>query len=69
MAFLRALLSTLLGRGDVALANLRAPFIKLRKISPKGSTKMQIIHDALDKYVACMNEASSGVVGARRMVM
>ena len=50
---------------DAALASLRAPFIELRKISPKGSTStsMQAIHDALDKYLACMNEAS-GVVGA-----
>jgi hypothetical protein len=45
------------------LASLRAPFIELRKISLKGNTTMQAIHDALDKYVACMNEASSGVVG------
>jgi hypothetical protein len=49
---------------DAALASLRAPFVELRKISPKGSTTMQAIHDALDKYVARMNEASSGVVGA-----
>jgi len=49
---------------DAALASLRAPFIELRKISPKGSTTTQAIHDALDKYVACMNKASSGVVGA-----
>ena len=47
---------------DAALANLRAPFIELRKISPKGSTTMQAIHDALDKYVARMNEASN-VIG------
>jgi hypothetical protein len=47
---------------DAALASLRAPFIELRKISPKGSTTMQAIHDDLDKYVARMNEASS-VVG------
>ena len=47
---------------DAALASLRAPFIELRKISPKGSTTMQATYDALDKYVACMNKASS--VGA-----
>jgi hypothetical protein len=48
---------------DAALASLRAPFIELRKISPKGgsTSTMQAIHDALDKYVACMNKAS-GVV-------
>jgi hypothetical protein len=51
---------------DSALACLKAPFIELRKISPKGgsTSTMQAIHDALDKYVAYMNEASSGVVGA-----
>jgi len=49
---------------DAALASLKAPFIELRKISPKGGrTSMQAIHDALDKYVDCMNKAS-GVVGA-----
>lgn len=50
---------------DAALASLRAPSIELRKISPKGSgsTTMQAIHDALDKYVASMKEASS-VAGA-----
>jgi hypothetical protein len=49
---------------DVALASLRAPFIELRKISPKGGlTSMLATHDALDKYVAHMNEAP-GVVGA-----
>lgn len=49
---------------DTALASLRAPFIELRKMSPKGSTTMQAIHGALDKYIAGMNEASSEVVGA-----
>lgn len=50
---------------NAALACLKAPFIELRKVSPKGSTStsMQAIHDALDKYVACMNKAP-GVVGA-----
>jgi hypothetical protein len=47
---------------DAALASLKAPFIELRKISPKGSTTMQAIRDVLDKYVARMSEASS-VVG------
>lgn len=49
---------------DAALASLRAPFIELKKVSPKGITTMQAIHDALDKDVARMNEASSGVVRA-----
>lgn len=36
----------------------------MRKISPKGITANQAVHVALDKYVACIGEASSGVVGA-----
>jgi hypothetical protein len=49
---------------NAALASLRAPFIELRKISPKGGTTIQAIHGVLDKYVARMKEESSGVVGA-----
>jgi hypothetical protein len=36
----------------------------LRKISPKKGITMQVIRDALDKYVAGMNEAPSEAVRA-----
>ena len=37
---------------DAGLACLKAPFIELRKISPKRGVEMQAIRGALDKYVA-----------------
>ena len=37
---------------DEALACLKAPFIELRKISPKEGVETQAIRGALDKYVA-----------------
>jgi hypothetical protein len=46
------------------LACLKAPFIELRKISPKRGITTQVIHGALDKYVAYMNESSSEAVRA-----
>ncbi len=49
---------------DAALACLKAPFLELKKITPKEGTTTQAIHDALDKYVARMNKASSRAAGA-----
>ena len=49
---------------DAGLACLKAPFMELRKISPKKGITMQVIRDALDKYVAGMNEAPSEAVRA-----
>ncbi len=50
---------------DAAVPCLEAPFIELKKISPKQGVTMEAIHRALDKYVAYMKgPSSSGVVGA-----
>ena len=40
------------------MACLNAPFIELRKISPKRGITTQVIRGALDKYVASMNETA-----------
>ena len=37
---------------DAGLACLKAPFVELRKISPKRGVEIQAIRSALDKYVA-----------------
>ena len=44
-----------------ALACLNAPFVELKKITPKNGAEMQAIRGALDKYVA---EVSSEAAGA-----
>ena len=49
---------------DAGLACLKASFIELRKISPKKGIMMQVIRDALDKYVAGMNEGPGKAVRA-----
>jgi hypothetical protein len=49
---------------DAAVACLEAPFVELKKISPKQGVTVEAIHKALDKYVAYMKASSSGVVGA-----
>jgi hypothetical protein len=49
---------------DAAVACLKAPLIELKKISPKSGVTMEAIQRALDKYITCMNDPSSGAVGA-----
>jgi hypothetical protein len=49
---------------DAAVPCLEAPFVELKKISPKQGVTMEVIDKALEKYVAYMKDSSSGVVGA-----
>jgi hypothetical protein len=48
---------------DAAVPCLEAPFVEMKKISPKPGVTMEAIDKALDKIVAYMKN-SSGVVGA-----
>jgi len=49
---------------NAAVPCLKAPCVELKKISPKQGVTMEVIHRALDKYVAYMKDPSSGAVGA-----
>ena len=49
---------------NAAVPCLKAPFIELKKFSPKQGVSMEVIHRALDKYIAYMKDPSSGAVGA-----
>src|SRR5712675_925548 len=49
---------------EKAVPCLKAPFVELTKISPKPGITKEAMEEALDKYVAYMNDLSSEAVGA-----
>ena len=51
------------------MAYLRNPFIELRKILPKRGLEVQVIRDALDKYVVEVpSEAARATYGGEHFV-
>jgi len=49
---------------DAAVPCLKAPFVELKKISPKSGVTVGAIQKILDKYIAHLNDPSSGAIGA-----
>jgi len=47
-----------------AVPCLQAPFVELTKITPKPGITKEAMQEALDRYVAYMNDPKSGAVGA-----
>ena len=49
---------------DAAVPCLKAPFVELKKVSPKSGVAVGAVQRVLDKYIAYMNDPSSGAIGA-----
>jgi hypothetical protein len=49
---------------DTAVPCLKAPFVELKRISPRSGVTVGAIQRVLDKYIAYMNDPSSGAIGA-----
>lgn len=49
---------------DAAVPCLKAPFVELKKVSAKGGVTVGAMQRVLDRYIAYMNDPSSGAIGA-----